>query len=144
MRAGPGKLQLSRPLHHGPAWQRAIDGVDDLYHAMQGVREMRLTEAMSFDPDFAGPADWAAMYRAHRLQVVPSFTPSQDPVNWKRPRLSEWTHFQEELVPDATFERWYGRDGDAARQPNMGLLTGRASDNIFVIDLDDYKNEEAG
>lgn len=92
----------------------------------------------SFDPDFASPGDWAAMYRAAGWQVVPSHMPSSG-LNWKRPALADWKSLQEEMVPDATFGRWYGPAGEHARRPNMGLLTGRASHNTFVIDLDDYK-----
>jgi hypothetical protein len=82
------------------------------------------------------------MYRACTLQVVPSHLPSEHQ-NWKRPALADWKSLQEELVPDATFERWYGAQGDHSRRPNMGLLTGRASGNVFVIDLDEYKTPEA-
>jgi hypothetical protein len=95
----------------------------------------------SFEPDFAAPGDWAAMYRAAGLQVVPSHLPSEHQ-NWKRPALADWKSLQEELVPDATFERWYSPQGEHCRRPNMGVLSGHASGNIFVIDLDEYK--EAG
>lgn len=47
------------------------------------------------------------------------------------------------MVPDATFERWYGAKGEHAQRMNMGILTGRASGNVFVIDLDEYKTPEA-
>lgn len=106
---------------------------------------MMSAAALSFDPDFAGAGDWACMYRASGVQVVPCYSAKEvgPGVSWKRPKLADWTHLQEELVPDATFDRWYGRNGDHARRDNMGLLTGRASDNIFVIDLDDHKGPEA-
>jgi hypothetical protein len=96
----------------------------------------------SFEPDWAAPGDWAAMYRAVGLQVVPSHLPSEQQ-NWKRPALKDWKELQESLVPQATFDRWYTAQGEHARRPNMGLLTGRASGNIFVIDLDDYKDTGA-
>lgn len=96
----------------------------------------------SFEPDFAAPGDWAAMYRAAGLQVVPSHLPSEHQ-NWKRPALADWKSLQEELVPDATFERWYASRGEHARRPNMGILSGRASNNVFVIDLDEYKTPDA-
>jgi len=96
----------------------------------------------SFEPDFAAPGDWAAMYRAVGLQVVPSHLPSEHQ-NWKRPALADWKSLQEELVPDATFERWYASRGEHARRPNMGILSGRASSNVFVIDLDEYKTPDA-
>jgi RecA-family ATPase len=82
------------------------------------------------------------MYRAAGLQVVPSHLPSEHQ-NWKRPALADWKSLQEELVPQSTFDRWYSAQGEHARRPNMGLLTGRASGNIFVIDLDEYKTPDA-
>lgn len=82
------------------------------------------------------------MYRAVGLQVVPSHLPSEHQ-NWKRPALADWKSLQEELVPDATFERWYASRGEHARRPNMGVLSGRASSNVFVIDLDEYKTPDA-
>jgi hypothetical protein len=96
----------------------------------------------SFDPDFAGPGEWAALYRQHGLQVVPARMPHPTKP-WKMPALREWQHFQEELLPDAAFMRWYGPDGQFYRHRNVGVLTGRASDNLFVIDLDTHKNEGA-
>lgn len=96
----------------------------------------------SFEPDWASPGDWAAMYRAAGWQVVPSHLPSSG-LNWKRPALADWKSLQEELVPDATFERWYGATGEHMRRPNMGILSGRASQNTFVIDLDEYKTPDA-
>lgn len=103
---------------------------------------MRTVTLPSFDPGFAAPSDWAAMYRACGLQVVPSHMPAEHQ-NWKRPALADWKSLQEELVPQPTFERWYGTGGEHIRRPNMGLLTGRASQNIFVIDLDEYKTPDA-
>lgn len=96
----------------------------------------------SFDPGFAAPSDWALMYRACGLQVVPSHLPAEHQ-NWKRPALADWKSLQEGPVPQSTFERWYGAGGEHTRRPNMGLLTGRASGNIFVIDLDEYKTPDA-
>lgn len=96
----------------------------------------------SFDPGFAGPGDWAAMYRACFWQVVPSYMPSTGP-NWKRPALADWKSLQETMVPDAAFERWYGPGGEHTHRVNMGILTGRASGNVFVIDLDEYKTPDA-
>ena len=96
----------------------------------------------SFDPDFATPSDWAAMYRACGLQVVPSKHPREE-ANWKRPALAEWTTLQESLIPEATFQRWYSRKGEHCRRLNMGVITGRASGNLIVIDLDTHKNDRA-
>jgi hypothetical protein len=96
----------------------------------------------SFDPDFAAPGDWAAVYRACSLQVVPSYAPAEQK-NWKRPALKDWVTLQETLIPDATFARWYGPGGEHSKRANMGLLTGRASGGVFVIDLDEYKTPAA-
>jgi hypothetical protein len=61
-------------------------------------------------------------------------------LSWKRPLLSSWTEFQEALIPTDKFAEWYGHDGQFVSRPNMGMITGRASDNLMVIDLDLYKN----
>ena len=99
-----------------------------------------------FDPDFASPAEWAAMYRACGLQVIPCYAPSEvaKGASWKRPKLSEWAEFQRTLVPDGVFARWYGAAGEHSARDNMGILTGQASGNVFVIDLDDQKGPTAG
>jgi hypothetical protein len=96
----------------------------------------------SFDPGFAAPSDWAQMYRACGLQVVPSHLPAEHQ-NWKRPALADWKSLQEEIVPLSAFERWYGDRGEHVRRSNMGVLTGAASQNLFVIDLDEYKTPDA-
>jgi hypothetical protein len=82
------------------------------------------------------------MYRAVGLQVVPSHLPSEHQ-NWKRPALADWKSLQEELVPQNTFDRWYAARGEHSQRPNMGILSGRASGNVFVIDLDEYKTPDA-
>jgi hypothetical protein len=97
---------------------------------------------LSFDDDFASPVDWARMYRARGIQVVPGHAPRPH-FQWKRPALREWKTFQEELVPEAVFDRWYGPRGEYTQVHNMGILTGHASGNIFVIDLDTHKNAAA-
>lgn len=96
--------------------------------------------AFSFDPDFASPGDWATMYRAMGWQVVPANMPNA--TDWKFPAL-KWETFQNELVPDALFARWYGPNGDHARRQNMGLLAGKCSRNVFIIDIDSYKTPAA-
>jgi len=98
---------------------------------------------LAFDPTFAGPSQWAWMYRELGLQVVPSHLPAPKPAQWKRPAVAEWKHFQEELLPEAQFLRWYGDNGIFRSHANMGLITGRASRNIFVLDLDTYKGPAA-
>ncbi|PSO19974.1 AAA family ATPase [Bradyrhizobium sp. MOS002] len=104
------------------------------------------TPIADFDPDFASPAEWAAVYRACGLQVIPCYAPSEvsKGASWKRPKLSEWAEFQGSLVPDAVFARWYGDAGEHSARDNMGILTGQASGNVFVIDLDDQKGPAAG
>ena len=102
---------------------------------------MALTdESVSFDPDFAGPAEWADLYRRNGLQVVPAHFPdARNPAfQWKRPKLPDWKQLQEEIVPDLTFARWYGSGGEHASREQMGVLTGHCSGNIGVIDLDTH------
>ena len=94
-----------------------------------------------FDPDFAGPSEWARMYRSYGLQIVPARMPIPGG-EWKMPALVSWTEFQENLIPQATFDRWYGNNGEHIRRQNMGILTGHCSGNVFVIDLDDQKGPE--
>jgi hypothetical protein len=82
-----------------------------------------------FDPDFDQPPwAWAAMYRACGLQVVPC----KD----KRPALHEWKEFQNEPVPQSLFDIWYGQDGKYATLDDMGMLTGPASGDKIMLDLD--------
>ena len=82
------------------------------------------------------------MYRSHGLQVVPSHLPRPS-TQWKRPAVKEWKQFQQELLPEAQFLRWYGQGGTFVRHTNMGLITGYASSNVFVLDLDTYKGPAA-
>lgn len=98
--------------------------------------------AHSFDPDFASPAQFAAEYRRHGLQVVPAKMPTED-ANWKRPHLANWIEFQQAIASDAVFGSWYGDNGKEARRPNMGMIAGTCSDDIFVVDLDVHKKPQA-
>ncbi len=89
--------------------------------------------------DRTGPDDyspsyvWAYEYRALELSVIPAMQGE------KRP-LSQWREFQENGIPPATFDRWYGERGEHRLNPRMGFITGRAcldADHaLFVIDLD--------
>lgn len=90
------------------------------------------------DPAFASPADFAAHYRAHGLQVVPAVYPMRVP-NDKRPALASWAEFHNELVGERVFAGWFGQGA----KPNMGIITGRCSGNVFVVDLDIYKSGAA-
>jgi len=96
-----------------------------------------------FDPEFAAPSEWAEMYRALGLQVVPAKSYIESPQSWKRPALPNWQQLQNELAPDSTFARWYGQDGEHFRRNNMGLLTGRCSGGAFVVDLDFHSKPDA-
>ena len=98
---------------------------------------------MSFDPDFAAPDEWARMYRSFGLQVVPAMTPKENRTQWKRPALPKWRELENTLVPDFTFERWYGEDGEHGRRYNMGLIAGACSSGVFVVDLDLHKDVRA-
>ena len=95
-----------------------------------------------FDDEFASPADYARLYRLRGIQVVPAHMPGEHK-SWKRPLLEAWKDFQEALVDDAVFASWYGPDGKYIARPNMGVITGRASNNLFVIDLDHHKHAQA-
>ena len=95
----------------------------------------------SFDPSFAGAAEYAEIYRNLGLQVVPAKHPKEAP-QWKRPALPEWRELENTLAPDLTFQRWYGPNGDHANRDNMGIITGRCS-NLVVVDLDIQKNQQA-
>ena len=98
---------------------------------------------MSFDPDFAEPSEWANMYREHGLQVVPAMSHRDNKSQWKRPALPKWRELEHDLVPDFTFERWYGEGGEHMRRVNMGLICGACSGGVFVIDLDLHKHPTA-
>jgi hypothetical protein len=97
----------------------------------------------AFDPDFADPNEWARMYRAIGFQVVPAMTPRENRQQWKRPALPKWRELEHERVPDFTFERWYGENGEHARRNNMGVIAGACSDGLMVIDLDFQKDPRA-
>jgi hypothetical protein len=97
-----------------------------------------------FDPDFAGPSEWAAMYRAVSWQVVPAWMPLEPKQgSAKRPYLPEWRQYQHALIDDVMFRDWYDPVvGRFARRRNMGLLTGECSGTI-VVDLDTQKGRQA-
>lgn len=97
-----------------------------------------------FDPDYASPSQWARLYRACGLQVVPAKSPSEVKSNesYKRPVIA-WRQHEKTLVDDAQFEQWYGAGGEFSRRQSMGVLTGQCSGNLLVIDLDTHKNPHA-
>jgi hypothetical protein len=100
---------------------------------------------IGFDPEFAAPGEWARLYRAHAVQVVPAcaYSEVKPGASWKRPLMRSWTEYQEALVPQEQFDQWYGTSGQYVGRPNMGAICGRASGGMFVIDLDTYKHPSA-
>ena len=96
---------------------------------------------IQFDPDFASPADYAKMYRSLGLQVVPAKMPSEDKA-WKRP-IIKWREYENELTDTATFDGWYGDHGDFRARSNMGTITGKASANVWILDLDFHSKPQA-
>src|SRR4051812_14957967 len=89
----------------------------------------------NFDTEFASPAGWAAMYRGIGWQVVPAHDPKEGG-QWKRP-FGDWLQYQDQLVPDFTFARWYDpHAGEHRNRQNMGVIAGKASGALVVIDLD--------
>jgi hypothetical protein len=97
------------------------------------------------DPEFASAAEWARLYRAKAIQVVPacSHVEVKPGTAWKRPLFSSWTEFQEALVPDDKFNEWYGPHGQYVARLQMGTICGRASGGTFVVDLDTHKHPTA-
>ena len=95
-----------------------------------------------FDADFASVPEYARFYRSLGIQAVPSKEPREGQ-NWKRPALATWREFESALTPDDTFDQWYGPRGDHLGRTNLGLITGRASGGIFVVDLDTHAHPEA-
>lgn len=89
----------------------------------------------AFNDEWASAPQWAAMYRSLGLQVVPAHTPAEGG-QWKRP-FGDWLEFQDALVVDPIFKRWFDpQSGEHAKRRNMGLVMGRASGDLFAIDLD--------
>jgi hypothetical protein len=90
--------------------------------------------SIQFDEEFAGPREYASLYRQLGLQVVPAKSPSED-TSWKRP-IVKWREHENELVDQATFDNWYGAWGEHNRRTNMGVISGKASGNLLVVDID--------
>jgi hypothetical protein len=97
---------------------------------------------MDFDADFATVPEYARFYRSLGLQAVPAKEPREDK-SWKRPALATWRDLEGALASDDTFEGWYGTHGQHSGRSNIGLITGKASGGIFVVDLDTHKNQQA-
>lgn len=100
-----------------------------------------MTGVEGFDSDFAGPADYAHLYRAAGLQVVPAHAPGEVP-EWKRP-LGNWRQHQKALLDDPSFDAWYGETGAYRSRANLGMLTGDCSGGVWVLDIDSHSKPEA-
>ena len=98
-------------------------------------------ENIQFDYDFAGPADYAKMYRQLGIQVVPAKMPREDKA-WKRPVI-KWRDYEDHIADDDTFNNWFGANGEFRSRPNMGIITGDASGGTFVLDIDLHNHPKA-
>ena len=99
-----------------------------------------------FDDDGFGvsapdPAAFARVYRDNGFQVVPAGVPGEQKA-WKQP-IVKWKPLQHKLVSTEEFDVWYGPWGRFANRPNMGMVCGACSGNVFIIDLDLYKSSAA-
>lgn len=97
---------------------------------------------IDFDPEFASTDDWARMYRALRICVVPAKHPSSGD-NWKRPALKTWREYTDKPVINDTFESWFGPHGEYKNCQNLGMITGTSPDNFWILDLDLHKDSGA-
>jgi len=95
-----------------------------------------------FDEEFASPADYARLYRALGLQVVPSMLESEKkkPEDTIKRPIINWRQFTKELISDEQFNEWYGPTGIYSKRSNLGILTGLCSGRVFVLDLDTHTN----
>lgn len=94
-----------------------------------------------FNEDFASLYDYARMYRELGLQAVPAKYPSRNVLNWKRPALNEWRDFQNELVDESTFNKWFSSADE--KNSNIGIITGNCSGRVFAVDLDTHSKPDA-
>ena len=87
---------------------------------------------MMMNFDFAGPAEWADAYRALRLNVIPA--------SGKKHPVARWKEFQEALVPETVYQKWYAPGGEHCQNYHMGFLTGGGcledGKALLVIDVD--------
>jgi hypothetical protein len=113
------------------------------------------------DLEFAAVSNYAAYYKEKGLAPIPSFTPDevgwikniaghwQAPPNptktqlsWKRP-VPKWRDLPPVLTEEI-FHKWFGKGGlYVSRKHQLGHLTFRSADRVFVIDLDTHKTPEA-
>lgn len=75
-------------------------------------------------------------YGEHGLNVIPLLAPlgNNDP---KRPALDEWTTYQRRLSTKAEHALWW-KYSDIPR--NIGVVTGKVSGNLVVVDIDDEES----
>lgn len=95
-----------------------------------------------FDPEFASVPEFARVYRELGIQAVPAREPREGR-SWKRPALVTWRDLESGLAPEEQFQQWYGPKGEHVSRSNIGVITGRASGGIFVVDLDWHSHPEA-
>jgi len=81
------------------------------------------------------------MYRQLGFQVVPAKLPREDKA-WKRP-IIKWREYEGTLTSDETFAGWYGPAGEFRHRENMGIITGAASNNVWVLDIDSHNHPKA-
>ena len=96
----------------------------------------------TFDDEFASPLDWAKMYYDYGIQVVPAYNFGETE-QWKRPNLPRWTHLQKQKMSEDDVLNWWGSQGKYRSRYNMGIITGYVSGDIFIIDIDSYKDTNA-
>ena len=93
------------------------------------------------DMEFASTADYALIYWELGLQIVPAAEP-KDGKSWKRP-IVKWRELENQQVSKEHFDRWFGPNGEHLRRQNIGIICGKASSRIFIVDLDLHKNVQA-
>ena len=69
------------------------------------------------------------------IQVVPALSPRTHR-NFKRPSIP-WQQYQDALVSREQVEQWFPPDYAG----NLGIICGRASGNLFAIDIDNEEGE---
>lgn len=93
------------------------------------------------DMEFASTADYALTYWELGFQIVPAAEP-KDGKSWKRP-IVKWRELENQQVSKEHFDRWFGPNGEHLRRQNIGIICGKASSRIFIVDLDLHKNVQA-
>ena len=97
---------------------------------------------IEFDDEYASIRQWARMYFDLGLQVVPAYRPGERD-QWKRPALKNWTHLQKQKMSDEDFDQWWGVNGEYVNRHSLGFINGYVSGDVFTIDIDSYKDNNA-